>query len=45
VVVVAQGRAVAEGTVPELLQRTGQRDFEESFVQLAFGPSTGVARA
>ncbi len=36
VVVVSQGRAVAEGTVAELLQRTGQHDFEESFVQLAF---------
>ena len=36
VVVVAQGRTVASGTVPELLARTGQRDFEEAFVQLAF---------
>ena len=44
VVVVAHGRAVAEGTVPELLQRTGQRDFEESFVQLAFGQASGVGR-
>ena len=39
VVVVAQGRTVAEGTVGELMLRTGQRDFEETFVQLAFGPS------
>ena len=37
VVVVAQGRSVANGTVAELLQRTGQTDFEEAFVQLAFG--------
>ncbi|MBL8350676.1 MAG: ATP-binding cassette domain-containing protein [Burkholderiaceae bacterium] len=37
VVVVAGGRTVAEGTVPELLARTGQTDFEAGFVQLAFG--------
>jgi sodium transport system ATP-binding protein len=37
VVVVAQGRVAAEGSVAKLLERTGQRDFEESFVQLAFG--------
>ena len=36
VVVVAQGCSVASGTVEELLQRTGQSDFEEAFVQLAF---------
>jgi sodium transport system ATP-binding protein len=36
VVVVAQGCSVACGTVDELLQRTGQSDFEEAFVQLAF---------
>ena len=36
VVVVAQGRTVAEGTVAQLLERTGQRDFEACFVQLAF---------
>ena len=45
VVVVARGRAVAEGTVPELLQRTGQRDFEESFVRLAFGAAPGAIDA
>jgi sodium transport system ATP-binding protein len=39
VVVVAQGRTVAAGTVAELLATTGQRDFEDSFVQLAFGPA------
>jgi sodium transport system ATP-binding protein len=43
VVVVAGGRTVAEGTVPELLARTGQTDFEAAFVQLAFGDA--VARA
>ena len=36
VVVVAQGRTVAECTVNELLQRTGHSDFEACFVQLAF---------
>ncbi len=41
VVVVAHGRTVASGTVDELLARTGERDFEEAFVKLAFGePST-----
>jgi sodium transport system ATP-binding protein len=37
VVVVSHGRTVAEGSVAELLRRTGHSDFEESFVQLAFG--------
>ncbi len=36
VVVVARGRSVANGTVPELLAQTGERDFEEAFVKLAF---------
>jgi sodium transport system ATP-binding protein len=36
VVVVAQGRSVASGPVHELLERTGQTDFEEAFVQLAY---------
>ena len=39
VVVVADGRDVATGTVPELLERTGESDFEEAFVKLAFGGS------
>jgi sodium transport system ATP-binding protein len=38
VVVVAHGRAVAEGSVEELCQRSGHADFEETFVSLAFGP-------
>jgi sodium transport system ATP-binding protein len=38
VVVVAHGRSVASGTVAELLARTGQADFEEAFVKLAFIP-------
>jgi sodium transport system ATP-binding protein len=37
VVVVARGHAVVQGTVEELRARTGQSDFEEAFVQLAFG--------
>ena len=37
VVVVSHGRTVARGTVPELLAQTGQTDFEEAFVTLAFG--------
>ena len=36
VVVVAQGRTVASGTVAELLAQTDERDFEEAFVKLAF---------
>lgn len=36
VVVISHGRTVAEGTVPALLARAGERDFEEAFVRLAF---------
>ncbi len=36
VVVVAGGRTVATGTVAELLDRTGERDFEACFVRLAY---------
>ena len=36
VVVMAHGVTVASGTVRELLAQTGQRDFEEAFVALAF---------
>jgi len=36
VVVVSQGRTVATGTVAELLAQTGESDFEEAFVRLAF---------
>lgn len=38
VVVMAQGCSVASGSVAELLQRTGEQDFEEAFVKLAFAP-------
>ena len=36
VVVVSHGRTVAAGTVQQLLQQTGQSDFEQAFVMLAF---------
>jgi sodium transport system ATP-binding protein len=36
VVVVSHGRAVASGTVDELLAQTGEADFEQAFVKLAF---------
>jgi len=45
VVVISHGRAVAEGTVEELLARTGQQDFEACFVQLAFGAAVEGAGA
>ncbi|MEW6705368.1 MAG: ATP-binding cassette domain-containing protein [Pseudomonadota bacterium] len=38
VVVVSHGRTVAQGTVDQLCERSGQRDFEEAFVRLAFTP-------
>ena len=38
VVVVALGRTVASGSVAQLLAQAGSNDFEETFVQLAFGP-------
>jgi len=39
VVVVSQGRSVAEGTVPELLALAGVTRFEDAFVKLAFPQS------
>ena len=42
VVVVAHGRTVAAGSVAELSALTGQADFEETFVQLAFGAEAGA---
>ena len=38
VVVVAQGRTVARGTVQGLMDEAGRADFEETFVRLAFPP-------
>ena len=43
VVVVARGHVVARGTVPDLLARTGQTDFEETFVRLAFNTAFDAA--
>ena len=43
VLVIAQGRIVASGSVPELLQSTGQPDFEDAFVQLAFASAAPFA--
>jgi sodium transport system ATP-binding protein len=40
VVVVSQGRTVAAGSVQGLLAQTGERDFEEAFVKLAFAEET-----
>jgi sodium transport system ATP-binding protein len=40
VVVVARGRTVARGSVAQLLADTGQDDFEEAFVRLAFDTVT-----
>ena len=46
VVVMAHGRTVAHGSVPELLARTGRDDFEQAFIDLAFTPADaqGAAR-
>ena len=39
VVVIAQGRTVASGSVQELMAQAGSADFEDTFVRLAFAPS------
>ncbi|MDP1979196.1 ATP-binding cassette domain-containing protein [Undibacterium sp.] len=36
VVIVADGKDVAHGTVDELLQQSGEKNFEDAFVKLAF---------
>ncbi len=41
VIVVSHGRTVAEGTVAALNAQTGERDFEETFVKLAFDANEG----
>jgi len=43
VVVVAHGRTVAAGSVDELLAQTGEDDFEEAFVKLAFAEEQAQA--
>ena len=45
VVVVAQGRSVAQGTVLELLDQAGESKFEDAFVELAFPQTTPEERA
>ncbi|MBP6902748.1 MAG: ATP-binding cassette domain-containing protein [Burkholderiaceae bacterium] len=37
VIIVAGGRTVADGSVAQLLQRSGESDFEAAFVRLGFG--------
>lgn len=44
VFVVSQGKTVAQGSVAALLAQTGQSDFEEAFVHIAFG-AAAPARA
>lgn len=44
VVVVSHGRTVARGSVADLLAQTGERDFEEAFVRLAFQEEIAEAR-
>jgi sodium transport system ATP-binding protein len=44
VVLVSHGRTVAEGTVPELLARSGHADFEAAFVHLAFADELAAQR-
>lgn len=41
VVVMARGRTVAEGSVPQLCRRAGCEDFEQAFVTLAFDAREG----
>lgn len=44
VIVMAQGRTVAHGTVDELMAQTGEADFEDAFVKLAFATDVeGIA--
>ncbi|MFZ6654163.1 ATP-binding cassette domain-containing protein [Undibacterium sp. TJN19] len=46
VVIVAQGRNVAQGTVAELMQQSAEANFEDAFVKLAFlHPPTSVTGA
>ncbi len=43
VIVVSHGRTVAEGTVAALNASCGERDFEETFVKLAFSADQGAS--
>ncbi|MBX3620980.1 MAG: ATP-binding cassette domain-containing protein [Rhizobacter sp.] len=42
VVVMSHGATVARGSVTELLQQTGEHDFEQAFVKLAFEPGAAA---
>jgi sodium transport system ATP-binding protein len=44
VAVVANGRTVAQGTVQALLAQSGETDFEEAIVKLAFGAKGAAAQ-
>jgi len=39
--IIHDGRLLAEGTVPELAARTGERDLEEIFVKLVTAGAAG----
>jgi sodium transport system ATP-binding protein len=41
--VVARGRNIAHGSVSDLLAQTGQTDFEDAFVKLAFTADAELA--
>ena len=43
VIVVANGRNVAEGTVEQLLEQAGETRFEDAFVRLAYGRQEAAA--
>ncbi|HEY6135109.1 MAG TPA: ATP-binding cassette domain-containing protein [Rubrivivax sp.] len=45
VVLVTHGRTVARGTVPELLAHSGEADFEDAFVRLAFSDAERAMQA
>jgi sodium transport system ATP-binding protein len=45
VVVISHGRTVASGSVSELSSASGERDFEETFVKLAFPEAAAAALA
>jgi sodium transport system ATP-binding protein len=42
-VVVSHGRTVANGSVSQLLAQSGETDFEEAFVRLAFAPGEAAS--
>lgn len=44
VMVIAHGRTVAEGSVADLREQSGESDLEDAFVKLAFAPEMGGSR-